>query len=54
MKSLDVSELPQFDAPEHTIRDVAAPMIIDSGLLALYIAFAFAGAFWGFVRYDVR
>lgn len=54
VKSLDVSELPQFDAPAHTIRDVAAPMIIDSGLLALYIALAFAGAFWGFVRYDVR
>lgn len=53
-ETLDVSELPRFEAPEHTLAEALAPSIIDIGLLSLFSIAAFAGAFVAFLRYDVR
>ena len=54
VKSLDLSELPRFETPRHTINQAAVPAIMDFGLLSFYTILAFAGAFVGFLRYDVR
>jgi ABC-type transport system involved in multi-copper enzyme maturation permease subunit len=51
---LDISDMPQFEYPQHTFRDAAAPAIIDVGLLGIFSLAAFAGAFVRFLRYDVR
>ncbi len=52
--TLDVSDMPRFEAPAHKLSDAIAPTIIDFGLLAIYTLIAFAGAFVAFLRYDVR
>lgn len=52
--SLDLSELPRFQAPVHSFAEALAPTLIDWGLLALCTIGAFAGAFVVFLRYDVR
>ncbi|NUM77771.1 ABC transporter permease subunit [candidate division KSB1 bacterium] len=52
--SLDLSELPRFQAPAHSFAEALAPTLIDWGLLALCTVGAFAGAFVVFLRYDVR
>lgn len=51
---LDISDLPQFDHPQHSFRDAITPAIIDFGLLGIFSLVAFAGAFVRFLRYDVR
>ena len=53
-ESLDVSELPRFEAPSHTFSEAIAPSVVDVGLLALFSVLCFAGAFVAFLRYDVR
>ena len=53
-ETLDLSELPRFEAPEETYAEAVAPTIIDFGLLSLFSLLAFAGAFLAFIRYDVR
>lgn len=52
--SLDLSELPRFQAPAQTFAAALAPTLIDWGLLVLCTIGAFAGAFVVFLRYDVR
>ena len=51
---LDISDLPQFNHPQHSFRDAITPAIIDFGLLGIFSLAAFAGAFVRFLRYDVR
>ena len=52
--SLDLSDVPQFQSPKQTIRDVISTTIVDIGLMILYIIVVFAGSFVSFLRYDVR
>jgi len=52
--TLDLSDMPRFDAPDYTLKDAFGPIIADFGLLALYTLAAFAGAFVRFLRHDVR
>ncbi len=52
--SLDLSELPRFQAPVHSISDALSSTLFDWGLLTLCTLGAFAGAFVVFLRYDVR
>jgi hypothetical protein len=51
---LDFSELPRYESPRTTYAAALVPAVIDFGLLALYTIFAFAGAFYRFLRYDAR
>jgi len=53
-ETLDVSELPRFQAPSHTYAEAVAPSVVDFGLLSLFSLLAFGGAFMAFLRYDVR
>ena len=53
-ETLDVSELPRFEAPSHTFAEAFAPSVVDVGLLALFSVLCFGGAFAAFLRYDVR
>ncbi len=52
--SLDLSDMPRFEAPDYPLSDALAPTVVDFGLLALYLLTAFSGAFVVFLRYDVR
>lgn len=52
--TLDLSDLPRFQPPQHSFADAIAPAAIDFGLLALYTIVACAGALVAFLRYDVR
>ena len=51
---LDVSDMPRFDHPVRSIGSVASSVVVDGGLIAVMTILCFAGAFVGFVRYDVR
>ena len=53
-KPLDLTEMPQYEAPSPSFEEAISPSIIDIGLLALYSIVGFAGAFVAFLRYDVR
>jgi hypothetical protein len=53
-EALDISELPLFKAPVVAYAEAFSPVIVDIGLLVLYIFLAFMGAFIAFVKYDVR
>jgi ABC-type transport system involved in multi-copper enzyme maturation permease subunit len=53
-ETLDISELPLFKAPVVAYAEAFSPVIVDIGLLVLYIFLAFMGAFIAFVKYDVR
>jgi ABC-type transport system involved in multi-copper enzyme maturation permease subunit len=52
--SLDLSEMPDFLAPQLAFADVAGGVIVDAGILAFASLLAFIGAFVAFLRYDVR
>lgn len=52
--TLDLSELPRFEPPQHDFVSAAARTAMDFGILAFYALAAFAGAFVAFLRYDVR
>ena len=54
MEPFDVAQLPQFVQPRRTLSDVAAGVILDVGLLALWALVGFAAAYVAFLRYDVR
>ena len=54
IESLDMSEIPKFEAPKHSISLVAGSTVIDLGILAFYTIAAFAIGFAAFLRYDVR
>jgi ABC-type transport system involved in multi-copper enzyme maturation permease subunit len=51
---LDITDMPQFEHPQRSFSDAAAPAVIDIGLLGIFSFAAFAGAFVRFLRYDVR
>jgi ABC-2 type transport system permease protein len=51
---LDISGMPRFDGARAALKDVAASVVVDAGLLMLSILVAFGGAFFAFLRYDVR
>lgn len=51
---LDLGELPRFEAPEETYKEAMAPTIVDLGILSVFSLLAFGGAFFAFIRYDVR
>ncbi|MFA6439658.1 MAG: ABC transporter permease subunit [Bacteriovoracaceae bacterium] len=51
---LDISDMPQFEHPQHSFRDAITTAIIDYGILGIYSLLAFAGAFVRFLQYDVR
>lgn len=53
-KTIDLSELPRFTAPEKSYSQIAQATIIDIGLLTIYIILTFTIAFFKFVKYDVR
>jgi len=53
-KPLDLREMPRYQAPRLTAREVIAPTIPDMGLLGALVAACFAIAFTAFLRYDVR
>jgi len=52
--TLDVTDLPRFEASILGNLEAISPTIIDFGLLAFYTILSFAGAFVAFLRYDVR
>lgn len=53
-KPIGVQELPIFEYPEPSTRDVLSGALLDMGLLAFFNVVFFAIAFVGFLRYDVR
>lgn len=53
-KSLDLSEVPRFEDPKHSYSAAITPAMTDLALLIFFTLIAFAGAFSGFIRYDVR
>jgi hypothetical protein len=52
--TLDPTEVPVFISQSRSFSSIVADTLTDAGLLALYALMAFAGAFVGFLRYDVR
>jgi hypothetical protein len=52
--TLDPAEVPVFASQARSFSEIAARTLVDVGLTALYALLAFAGAFVGFLRYDVR
>lgn len=52
--TLDPAEVPVFSSQPRSISEIASGTLEDVGLMALYSLLAFAGAFVGFLRYDVR
>jgi ABC-type transport system involved in multi-copper enzyme maturation permease subunit len=54
MEPFDLTQLPQFAQPKQTLGEVAADVILDVGLLALWALLGFAAAYVAFLRYDVR
>ena len=54
IESLDLSEIPRFESPNHRLTSVANDTILDVGILMLYTITAFAIGFFAFLRYDVR
>ena len=52
--TVDVSDVPEFNAPVISVGEAVKSAIVDFGLLSIYTILAFAGAFIIFLRYDVR
>lgn len=52
--TLDLTEMPRFEAPKEPFFAALGPSIPDFGLLAIYSIVGFLGAFIGFLRYDLR
>ncbi|MBT72572.1 MAG: hypothetical protein CMQ15_11140 [Gammaproteobacteria bacterium] len=53
-QAIDSSDMPQFIATQESLAEVAQASLLDFGLLSIFTFLAFAGAFFAFVRYDVR
>lgn len=51
---LDITDVPRFTMPALTLAEAVSPVVVDFGLLILYIFISFAGAFVAFLKYDVR
>ena len=52
--ALNVSDMPKFDHPRASFGDIFASIVVDIGVVGVFSLLAFAGAFVGFLRYDVR
>ncbi len=52
--TLDLSDMPRFEAPKIQLPEYIAPAFVDIGLLVIVGMMVFAGAFAAFLRYDVR
>lgn len=53
-KAVDASDRPRFVVSDEPVASVVRASILDFGLLSVFTLLAFAGAFFAFVRYDVR
>jgi len=53
-QAIDSSDMPRFIATQESLTEVARASLLDFGLLSIFTFLAFAGAFFAFVRYDVR
>ncbi len=51
---LDITDVPRFVRPIVSLAETVTPVVVDFGLLILYILLSFTGAFVAFLRYDVR
>jgi ABC-type transport system involved in multi-copper enzyme maturation permease subunit len=52
--TLNMSDMPRFEAPKIQLPEYIVPAFIDIGLLVVVGMMVFAGAFVAFLRYDVR
>lgn len=53
-EAIDASDRPRFVEPEESLSAVLQASIIDFGLLSFFTLATFVGAFFAFVRYDIR
>ncbi len=53
-ESLDLTELPRFEAAELSLASYINPALVDVALLAVYAFLSVASGFVAFLRYDVR
>ncbi|MEZ5358112.1 MAG: ABC transporter permease subunit [Candidatus Zixiibacteriota bacterium] len=53
-KVLDVSDMPQYVPSDQPLSKSLASIVVDGGILGLFILLGFAGAFIRMLRYDVR
>ncbi len=53
-KAVDASDMPEYVPARQNIPHAMASLVIDGGLLGLFIILAFAGAFIRMLKYDVR
>lgn len=52
--ALDLTGMPQFRHSSPPLSDSLAPAVVDFGIMGIFSILAFAGAFFRFLRYDVR
>lgn len=52
--ALDLTDMPAFVTPIQQLGQTVGGIVVDAGMLILYSLLAFAGAFYAFIRYDVR
>mgnify|MGYP003347480510 CR=1 FL=1 len=53
-ETIDASELPEFQFQKATFSSTAKESILDLGLLILFNLVFFGGAFFAFLKYDLR
>jgi ABC-type transport system involved in multi-copper enzyme maturation permease subunit len=53
-EAIDISDMPRFVATAESVSEVIRASILDFGLLTIFTLLAFAGAFFAFIRYDIR
>jgi ABC-type transport system involved in multi-copper enzyme maturation permease subunit len=53
-QAIDSSDMPQFVATRESVTTVIQASLVDFGLLTLFTFLAFSGAFFAFVRYNIR
>jgi hypothetical protein len=53
-KPLNPSELPEFVEQSRTLGDTMTASLFDMGLLVILNALFFGGAFYAFLRFDLR
>ena len=51
---LDLSEMPEFEFVNPDLNEILQSVIIDIGIISIYILMIIAGTFIAFIRYDVR
>lgn len=53
-KNININEIPEFTYTHQELNLVLQTVVIDVGIISLYILITIAGAFVAFIRYDVR